>query len=298
MEEQENRTFKRAIIVSVILHIILLTIFFFGLPSVFERMPEEQNFVIFETVSISEIANIKTESPVKKTVEPEKSKEVKSSSSAKKEEPTQEEVKPEEKIEPKKEAEKTPEETEKIPEKEKVKKEPEKKQPEKKEKPKKEKPKVKPKPKAVPKDVDPMDSILKNLEDESEGDDSKTLAKNNSEQAEGTKRSKGMEYDEDSPLSITEKLLVRRQVEAVWHKDIVPEGVGAILHMVLEKDGTVKEVTVKNIICPANVDAAICKLVEENAIRAVKQASPIKNLTVDRYDTWKEFDMKFDPNAD
>ena len=133
----------------------------------------------------------------KKAIEPEKSKEVKKSATAKKQDPTPVEPKPEEKKEAVKEEEK-PKDAEKIPEKEPLKKEEKKKEPEKKvepkiepkKEPKKEPPKPKAKPKIAPKEDDSIDSILKNLEEESVGTDSKVLKKSNAEQLEGTKKTR------------------------------------------------------------------------------------------------------------
>ena len=48
MKEQEDKKFQRAIIVSAILHLVLLGVFFLGFPSVFEKLPEEQDVMTFE----------------------------------------------------------------------------------------------------------------------------------------------------------------------------------------------------------------------------------------------------------
>jgi outer membrane biosynthesis protein TonB len=306
MKEQEDKKFQRALIVSAILHLILLGVFFLGFPSVFEKLPEEQDVMTFEILPTSELSNVKNENIVaKKAIEPEKSKEVKKSATAKKQDPTPVEAKPEEKKEPIKEEEK-PKDPEKLPEKQPIKKEEPEKKPEPKiepktepkKEPKKETPKPTAKPKVAPKEEDNIDSILKNLEDESVGTDSKILKKSNAEQLEGTKKTRGMEYNEDSPLSITEKSLVKSQIEKNWRPPIGNQNlrdVRVMLHMALETDGTINNVTVIKIICPPNSEA-LCKLTAESAVRAVKQASPIENLPVDRYDVWKEFNLLFDPS--
>jgi outer membrane biosynthesis protein TonB len=117
MKEHEDKKFQRAIIVSAILHLVLLGVFFLGFPSVFEKLPEEQDVMTFEILPISELSNVKNENIVaKKAIEPEKSKEVKKSATAKKQDPTPFEPKPEEKKEAVKEEEK-PKDAEKIPEK-------------------------------------------------------------------------------------------------------------------------------------------------------------------------------------
>ncbi len=305
MKEQEDKKFQRAIIVSAILHLVLLGVFFLGFPSVFEKLPEEQDVMTFEILPTSELSNVKNENIVaKKAIEPEKSKEVKKSDTAKKQDPTpakteeiKEPVQEEEKKTPAREEEK-PKNAEKTPEEEPVKKEEPEKKLEPKTEPKKETPKPKAKPKVAPKEDDNIDSILKNLEEESVGTDSKVLKKSHTEQMEGTQKTRGMEYNEDSPLSITEKSLVKSQIEKNWRPPIGNQNlrdVRVMLHMKLETDGTINNVTVIKIICPSNSEA-LCKLTAESAVRAVKQASPIENLPVDRYDVWKEFNLLFDPS--
>ncbi|GAB4163229.1 MAG: hypothetical protein Tsb006_2020 [Rickettsiaceae bacterium] len=301
--KEENKKFQRAIVFSGVLHLILLLIFLFGLPSVFDRLPEEQNVITFEVVDISEISNVKTESvSPKKTEEVKKSKEVKKSTKLEKpkpkkvEEPTKEKTPEKEKVEKaedKKEAEKvTKEEPEKPKE--------EKKTPEPvvKKEPKKEQPKPAKAPKKA-KEEDSIDSILKNLEQESVGDDPKAKAQNTNNQPEGKTFSRGAEYNEDSPLSITEKMLIKNQIQKYWSPPVAAQSIGdvrVLLHMTMEKNGTVKKVSVMKIVCPPGADAT-CKLTAETAIRAVWKASPIENLPPDRYDLWKEFNLFFDPSS-
>ena len=55
-------------------------LFYFGLPSVFEKLPEEKDVLTFEVVPLSAIANIKTENKsTQKEKIAEKSKEIKAS---------------------------------------------------------------------------------------------------------------------------------------------------------------------------------------------------------------------------
>ena len=301
MKEQEDKKFQRAIIVSAILHLVLLGVFFLGFPSVFEKLPEEQDVMTFEILPTSELSNVKNENIVaKKAIEPEKSKEVKKSDTAKKQDPTPVEAKPEEKKEPIKEEEK-PKDAEKIPEKEPIKKEEKKKDPEKKLEPKiepkKEAPKPKAKPKIAPKEDDNIDSILKNLEEESIGTDSKILKKSNAEQAEGTKKTRGMEYNEESPFSITEKNYIKNRVQEHWREPAGLDLKGVIIkiRMLLETNGELKKAQVIGSNC--QLSASVCKLVEDTMLRAVKKASPFENLTIDRYDVWQENTLFFTPDT-
>jgi outer membrane biosynthesis protein TonB len=275
MKNQEQTQFQGALILSTLLHLFIVGLFYFGLPFVFEQLPEEKEVMTFEVVSISEITNIKTENQSKQEEKiAKKSKQVKSAKPTPKEKtpPTKKPVKKEE----------TKKKKEVVPVK-------------KKEKPKKTPPKKKEIQKVV---EDPMDSILKNLEKESKGADAKTPTKSHEAQKQGIKTSRGAEYDEESPLSITEKLLVKGQIEKNWRPPVGSESlaeVRVLLHMTLEKNGEIKTVTVKNIICPSNSNTT-CKLTAESVIRAVRKSSPIENLPPERYNTLRTFDLIFDPS--
>lgn len=372
MNGQDNKKFRGALSISGILHLILMILFFFGSPLMFEKLPDQPEVMTFEVVSISEINNIKTEDIVaKKEITPEKSIEVKKAATTKKietpipleakqekkveenippvketkpEEPepkdaepikkdeakeeVREEIKPEKKEEveiipeeKKKEEEKPkePKESEPVPQKEPKKspeKEPEKKaalpedkRPEDKKKdlpkkveptPKKELPKPKNNAVIADKDEDSIDSILNNIEDESVGDDGKKLKKSTNEQKEGKQKAKGNEYNEDLPLSITEINLIKNRIKKNFHPPIGAKNIDKIqVHMriIIEKDGTVKDVAVEKTNCPSDVTASICKQVADSAVRAVWQASPFENLPIARYDIWKNNSLIFVPNS-
>ncbi len=274
MKKQEKKKFQGALILSTLLHLFIVGLFYFGLPFAFEKLPEEKDVLTFEIVPISEIANIKTENKSKQEAKiAKKSKQVKTSKPKQKKIPTP----PQKKIEKKP----TPKKKEIVPNKKKakVKKKP-------------------PKKKAQQNNDDPMESILKNLEKESKGTNAKTPTRSQDIQKQGNKTARGADYDEESPLSITEKLLVKGQIEKNWRPPVGAEKlaeVRVLLHMTLEKSGEIKNVVIKNIICPLNSNTT-CKLTAESAIRAVRKSSPIENLPSDRYDIWKEFNLIFDPS--
>ena len=290
MKNCKDKKFQGAVILSVLLHIILIGAFFFGVPSLFERLPEEKDVLTFEILPISEIANVKTETKVAT-----KKKEAKKSKQVKKQAPKKSTPKQKSKptSTPKKKIEKK---VKNIPAKKKAA-SPPKKVKEKKKEP--QKPQPTPKKKEITKkDEDAIDSILKNLEKDSEGNEVKTSTTSTAEKQQGKKYSRGAEYDEDSPLSITEKMLVKGQIEKNWRPPAGADNldeVRVVLHMTLEKNGEVKDVVVTKIICPIN-SSITCKLTAESAIRAVRKASPLENLLPERYDTWKEFNLIFDPS--
>ncbi|MFV9929948.1 MAG: energy transducer TonB [Rickettsia endosymbiont of Haemaphysalis japonica] len=306
---------------SVVLHLLLLYFFLFGMPSLFEKLPEEQT-ITFEMLPVSDKSNIITQTKRKEaSIENEDAK--KSEQSKPKEEepqdlPKEEKAKESEaktmeekpKIEEKKpiEAPKSEEAKEALPEKkEEVKeakpKEKEKKQAEEKKKPEEKKEETKPaeKPKEVKKKehkTDELDSLLKHLEQSSEGDNVKSNKHQRSKKADNAKEAKGV-YTDGPPLSDSETSLIKRQIERHWNN--VPAGVRGnnkvkvIISITLDKAGNVEQAKVNEKICP-NIPASVCEALADNAIRAVWQASPIENLDSARFNHWKEINFSFDPS--
>ncbi|AFB31929.1 MULTISPECIES: periplasmic protein TonB, links inner and outer membranes [spotted fever group] len=322
MKSNQNKdNFTVFLSFSVVLHLLLLYFFLFGMPSLFEKLPEEQT-ITFEMLPVSDKSNIITqtkqkEAPIKnedaKKSEQSKPKEeepqdLPKAEKAKKPEAKTMEEKP--KIEEKKPIEepKSEEAKEALPEKkEEVKeekpKEEEKKQAEEKEKPEEKKEEKKPaeKPKEVKKKepkTDELDSLLKNLEQSAEGDNVKSNKHQRSKKADNAKEAKGV-YTDGLPLSDSETSLIKRQIERHWSN--VPAGVRGnnkvkvIISITLDKAGNVEQAKVNEKICP-NIPASVCEALADNAIRAVWQASPIENLDSARFNHWKEINFSFDPS--
>ncbi|AFC72198.1 tonB/tolA protein [Rickettsia rhipicephali str. 3-7-female6-CWPP] len=322
MKSNQNKdNFTVFLSFSVVLHLLLLYFFLFGMLSLFEKLPEEQT-ITFEILPVSDKSNIITQTKQKEApIENEDAK--KSEQSKPKEEEPQDLPKAEKakepeaktmeekpKIEEKKPIEepKSEEAKEALPEKkEEVKeekpKEEEKKQAEEKKKPEEKKEEKKPaeKPKEVKKKepkTDELDSLLKNLEQSAEGDNVKSNKHQRSKKADNAKEAKGV-YTDGLPLSDSETSLIKRQIERHWSN--VPAGVRGnnkvkvIISITLDKAGNVEQAKVNEKICP-NIPASVCEALADNAIRAVWQASPIENLDSARFNHWKEINFSFDPS--
>ncbi|MFV9890785.1 MAG: energy transducer TonB [Rickettsia conorii subsp. raoultii] len=321
MKSNQNKdNFTVFLSFSVVLHLLLVYFFLFGMPSLFEKLPEEQT-ITFEMLPVSDKSNIITQTKQKKA--PIENEDAKKSEQSKPEEepqdlPKEEKAKEPEaktmeekpKIEEKKPIEepKSEEAKEALPEKkEEVKeekpKEEEKKQAEEKKKPEEKKEEKKPaeKPKEVKKKepkTDELDSLLKNLEQSSEGDNVKSNKHQRSKKADNAKDAKGV-YTDGLPLSDSETSLIKRQIERHWSN--VPAGVRGnnkvkvIISITLDKAGNVEQAKVNEKICP-NIPASVCEALADNAIRAVWQASPIENLDSARFNHWKEINFSFDPS--
>ena len=158
--------------------------------------------------------------------------------------------------------------------------------------PKKEEKQQKPvekKKKAKPKDED-FDSLLKTLEKKSKqkiDDKTKTGAK---------ETSKG-QYNEKQQLSISLEDDIRRQIEKCWTP---PSGgldagkLNILLGISLLEDGTVTNVKVLETSSAGN--SQILAAATEAAVRAVKKCSPLQNLPIAQYESWKELEFFFDPS--
>jgi hypothetical protein len=99
-------------------------------------------------------------------------------------------------------------------------------------------------------------------------------------------------------LSISEQNLIKLQIQKHWNIPLSAqniEKVGVTIHIELEKDGTVTSVKIIEKICP-NIAMSICQTLANSAERAVRQASPIKNLLPENYSRWKEFNLTFYPS--
>ncbi|MCZ6903551.1 MAG: energy transducer TonB [Rickettsia endosymbiont of Ixodes persulcatus] len=316
--DQKNRdNFTIFLSGSIVLHLLLLYFFLFGMPSLFEKLLEEQT-ITFEMLPVSDKSNIITQTKQKEAyIENEDAK--KSEQSKPKEEPQDspkeekakeigtktveekpkiEEKKPIEEPKPEEVKEILPEKKEEIKE-EKPKEEEKKQAEEKKEEITAKKPEEKPKEvkKKEPK-TDELDSLLKNLEQSSEGDNVKSNKHKRSKKVDNAKEAKGV-YTEGLSLSDSESSLIKRQIERHWSN--IPAGVRGnnkvkvIISITLDKAGNVEQAKVKEKICP-NIPASVCEALADNAIRAVWQASPIENLDPARFNHWKEINFSFNPS--
>ena len=105
---------------------------------------------------------------------------------------------------------------------------------------------------------------------------------------------KPVSYTPDS-LSKDEKILIMSQIDDNWKKVIGDlDNIKVKINLELETDGTVTKADITSITCPPGAEQT-CQLVAESAKRAVKNASPIKNLQPDRYNLWKKFNIDFYP---
>jgi len=325
MKNQEQKAFQKDLIISLVLHLVFIGVFIYGLPSIFKKVPEEPDVITFEILPVSDITNVRDQGI--KTPEPKeikKSQKIEKSASSpkenleqKEETPKQEEPKPvekkpetpkEEKTTPSKEAEIVPEKKneEEAPKKEEpkpVEKKPETQKEEDKKKPAPIKKEVKqPQPKKEEatkkkpkKQEDIIDSLYKdllNLEKESEGTERRSPNRTPPSPPNEGKFAKGNNSDEDEPISASEKATIEGQIKSNWNQPVGLEEVKIALHLSLDKEGNATITQISGL----KGDKQLQTLLEETARRAVKKANPIKNLRPERYNVWKELIVNFGPS--
>ena len=279
---------ERGLYWSLGVHVALLGFAIFGLPSFFKKEIEPVNMVTVELVPISSITNVpKAEEPVKAKEEPKKEEPKFEKKAPPPPPPPVEETKPEPVPEKKPEPEKAephPDiEKKKPPEKPKVKEET-------KPKPPIEKPKKKT-------DALDFDSVLKTVEkiEKKQAAEEKKEAK--ADESQKAKAKTSTLFDPSQSLSISERDAIIQQISQCWS---IPAGakdaqnLSVILHLSLEKDGTVRDVKIVDTSRYGSGDT-FYRAAVDSAVRAVLKCSPLKNLPQDKYDSWNEIEMNFDP---
>jgi hypothetical protein len=159
----------------------------------------------------------------------------------------------------------------------------------------------KPKPKEPPKEEakkkpDDFAALLNQLKQEAKTDKSKD-AKDKTNTEENKTRSDAP-YDDSMPLSISEKDTIRSQFLVCWS---MPTGakdahtLAVRIKVTLQADGAVLAATLAtDQLGRYNADPFF-RAAADSAIRAVHKCSPLKNLPPEKYNSWKEMELNFDP---
>lgn len=285
---------RSGIIYSFILHICIAVIIIFGMPRLFKSTPPKETILSVDILPITAVSNIKSKNKHEEEKKPqeEAKKIVKSSKSE--DEPSKEEKKEEKKEDNKSEPVPQKDSEKKEPIKEEKKKEAKKEKKKEDKKPKEEKKKEE-KPKKKNKDED-LDSLLKTLETPTKKEKKESKKEKDTSLDEDLENALG-EFDESKPLSISEEDAIRSQVSKWWSLPAGAKEAGSlsvVLKISFDKDGSVTNVE----LVEANVgrsNETFKKAFVDSAIRAVRRASPLKNLPVEKYSSWKQIELNFDP---
>lgn len=279
---------KRGITRSGVMHFFMLLVAIFGLPHLLDRSRiEEPQAITVEILPITGITNVKPQDakpepkPEEKQAEPEKPQpKVQTAPEPKKEQPKVVEEAPPPPPEPKKE-EKKVEEKPKEPEKKKEAKKPEEKK----------------KPKAS---EDDLMAVLKSVKETAQKQEKteEQKAPSNEDNSESSKKALSNQYNPGLPLSMSEKDAIRSQIAKCWN---VPAGAKdaheliVVLRVQLEQDGTVTNVELASSSKSRYASDTFFRAAADSALRAVRQCSPLENLPPDKYQTWRDIELTFDP---
>jgi outer membrane biosynthesis protein TonB len=269
-----NKQRRKGTLYSGVFHFLLLVLAIFGLPSILQITPPPEPVPItVDILPVSAMSNVK---PREAQPEPPKPEEKPKEAEQKKPSPP---VKTAKETAPPPPSEK-PAEIKKPVEK---KKEPEKKKPDEK---KEDKKKIQ---------EDDLAAILKAVKDTAQKekkDKEKTAAEKTETQA------KSERYDESMPLSISEKDDIRNQIAKCWN---VPAGAKdaqdlvVTLRLQLEPTGTVLSVELASSNQSRYNSDTFFRAAADSAIRAVRQCSPLTRLDPQKYGTWKDMELTFNP---
>lgn len=271
-----KRLSPRSLGSSALLHVMLILLVVFGLPSLFIDTEElYQPQVIAMDLKIAPVVNAPNRTP-KPPKKPEQEK-PKPKPPAPKPEPKPEPVKkPEPKPAPKKEE----------PKKEKPKKEEAKKEEPKKEEPKKEEPK-----KEAPKTKEPtLDDILDSLD----------APEPPAPAEKGEKSISDVPYDPTAPLSQTVENSIRNQIMKCWNyqggaKD--QETLVAHIQVIFREDGSIIDAKLKATDQMRYSSDPAFRSMVDSARRATRNPDcvPLKGLPVNEYKSWSKVELVFDP---
>ena len=290
----EDKLFKKALTISLLLHLGMVILFWLGPLSFFQRLPSEQNNISFEVAFVSDINNIKPQqAKAKKEQKQESSQVLKKTVQNKTTTPP--ENTPASPLKPTVEE---PKKTDNVPQKEEAvkiqKKNPAPTPPkttsktEATKKPAVQKPPVQPQ-------SDPLDYILKNLEESSGDNNSKKIHKNAEKAEEDMKFFNSDNYNDNMVISVTEKNLIKNAIERNWNKPTslpLNNGIKVLFKIEFEKNGAIKNSLHLKTIC--NYSDDICKIAIESVSRAINSTKIIEGLPPERYDLWKVMELHFD----
>ena len=100
---------------------------------------------------------------------------------------------------------------------------------------------------------------------------------------------------ESLTLEEKDKINIEKQIERYWilPSDLGDAGTHVIrVHLFIDKNGVIEKFDISSINCSSNTHK-VCEILINNLKEAVKQSSPLKNLTEDRYEVWKEVFLDF-----
>lgn len=290
-----HRTRKKALAYSVSLHLLLFALLIFGLPSFLRNEPPpEPAAITVELLPITAVSNVKPEDSEQaekpKPEEPKKEEQKKPSPPVKVAQatppppPPKPEPKPVEKPEVKK------------PDIKKVEKKPEPKPEPKVEPPKKETPKEKPK-KAK---EDDLDAILKAVKDTAQQEEKPDKPAEKDVKTSSSHKAISTRFDPNQRMSLSEMDALQSQISKNWSFDAGAKDAQTFIIVIDAKfnsDGSCISAEISSKSRDRYNSDSFYRAAAEAAKRAVWKSSPLKNLSPEKFDAWKEMELTFDSRS-
>jgi outer membrane biosynthesis protein TonB len=278
-----ERARKKGFAYSIALHLLLLLLIIFGLPSLLKNEPPiEPPTITVELLPITGVTNVKpndgeiTEKP--KPEEPKKEPEQKKPAPPVKTTPAT--TPPPPKPEP------APQKPEPKPEPKKVEKKPDEK-----------KPILKPEAKKEAK-VEDLDAILKAVKNTAQKEKKTEKTDDKKDNSSATSKATSSKYDASQPMSLSEIDAIMSQIAKCWSppagaKDA--QNLVVVIDAEFNVDGSYVKAEIASESRSRYNSDPFFRTAAESALRAVRQCSPIKNLPPEKYETWKNLELHFDP---
>ncbi len=273
---------QRGLTLSIIFHFVLGLLVIYEMPALFHREIQTDYAMVVDVINISELTNVKVKTTDKKN----------DVSTQTKKAPKSQEVKQDAQEKVKEKVAKAEDDSEKIPVKKETPKKQEVNQEKKLEKQKKEEPKKK-------KKTDDFEkSILKSLEEESKKADNKKVDKEFKDLEDALKGDTNKEFNENIPMSMSEIDAIKSQINKVWNTSSFSgansKGMEVYVIIILDMDGKVISAQPKGL---ASNSSTYYQAFVDSALRAVRAASPLKNLDKEKFGSWKEIEFRFDSSG-
>jgi type IV secretory pathway VirB10-like protein len=156
---------------------------------------------------------------------------------------------------------------------------------------------AKPKEEAKKSEEDELAALLDKLKKESAELQEQAEEKPQEEASNNTRSDK--QYDDTMPLSISEKDAIKSQFIQCWRVPIGARDAATLAARVavsLNQDGSVQQAMLAADQLSRYQSDRAFRAAADAAIRAVWKCNPIQNMPIDKYNSWKEIELNFDPS--
>lgn len=164
--------------------------------------------------------------------------------------------------------------------------------------PPKETPNVKPKPKTAELDLDALSKLIDRERETERAERPSETSSQPTETADAPRPAVGA----GDRLTASDEAKMRAAVERCWNASAIigapePENLIVVIEIELKRDGSLAgSPRVANAMQINLSGNRFWKVAEQAALRAVVQCAPYDFLPQERYETWKEFTLNFDPS--